>query len=149
MAVGIEPSSGFPDPPTAVVLLRTKNEDEQQWGSLRHSQELLQQLDGGGISPVEVLALDYQRAFACGTLNEPLHGSEGAGKTVHVRDIMKRDPVTVFPETSTVKAIETMRRCKGGCLPVVQGDRLIGMVTEREFMDIAAVLLEKGLRSSL
>ena len=77
------------------------------------------------------------------------HGSEGAGKTVHVRDIMKLDPVTVSPETSTVKAIEIMRRCKIGCLPVVQGDRLIGMVTEREFMDIAAVLLEKGLRSSL
>ncbi len=76
------------------------------------------------------------------------HGSEGAGKTVHVRDIMKRDPVTVFPETSTVKAIETMRRFKVGCLPVVQGAQLIGLVTEREVMDIAADLLEKGLRSS-
>jgi CBS domain-containing protein len=65
------------------------------------------------------------------------HGSEGAGKTVHVRDIMKLDPITVSPETSTVKAIEIMRRGKVGCLPVVQGDRLIGMVTEREFMDIA------------
>lgn len=76
------------------------------------------------------------------------HGSDGSGKTVHVRDIMKSDPVTVSPETSTVKAIEIMRRCKVGCLPVVQEDQLVGMVTEREFMDIAAELLEKGLRSS-
>jgi CBS domain-containing protein len=61
---------------------------------------------------------------------------------------MKADPVTVSPDTSTVKAIEIMRRWKVGCLPVVQEDQLVGMVTEREFMDIAAELLEKGLRSS-
>lgn len=76
------------------------------------------------------------------------HGSDAAGQTVHVRDIMKHEPVTVSPETSTVKAIEIMRSHKIGCLPILQGERLVGMVTEREFMDIAAELLEKGLRSS-
>ena len=40
-----------------------------------------------------------------------------------------------------------MRTHRVGCLPVVQGGRLIGMVTERNFMTIAGQLLEQQLRS--
>lgn len=63
-----------------------------------------------------------------------------------VSAIMKRDPVTVAPETSTVEAIDTMRRNGWSCLPVIKDDQLVGVVTENRLMAIAGQLLEAKLR---
>ncbi len=68
-------------------------------------------------------------------------------KVEPVRRIMKPDPITVTPETLTVDAIALMRREKIGCLPVVQDDRLVGIVTYRDFIEIAGTLLEQQLRA--
>ena len=65
---------------------------------------------------------------------------------VAVRDIMKSDPVTVTPSTSTVEAIRVMRKAKVGCLPVVDGDKLVGMISEGDLLDVSARLLEEYLR---
>jgi CBS domain-containing protein len=59
--------------------------------------------------------------------------------------IMKRDPTTVTPETTTIDALRKMRKLRVGCLPVVEGDRLVGLVTEEDFMDIASKMLEQQL----
>ena len=67
-------------------------------------------------------------------------------KVEPVRRIMKPDPITVTPETLTVEALALMRQEKIGCLPVVQDDRLVGIVTYRDFMEIAGHLLEQQLR---
>lgn len=74
---------------------------------------------------------------------------QGAGqrKMEPVRRIMKPDPITVTPETLTVDAIAIMRREKIGCLPVVQDDRLVGIVTYRDFLQIAGHVLEQQLRA--
>lgn len=64
-----------------------------------------------------------------------------------VRLIMKPHPITVTPETLTVEAIALMRRERIGCLPVVQEDRLVGIVTDRDFMEISGHLLERQLRA--
>ncbi len=68
------------------------------------------------------------------------------GAPVAVADVMKRDLITVSPETSTQEAIELMRGRGIGSLPVVKEGKLIGIVTERDFMDIASELLEEKLR---
>ncbi|GAB4224479.1 MAG: glutamate-cysteine ligase family protein [Acidobacteriota bacterium] len=73
------------------------------------------------------------------------HGGRGDGEPVAVREIMARDPVTVTPETRTLDAIRLMRTAKVGCLPVVKDDRLVGVVIERDFMDIASELLHERL----
>jgi len=65
---------------------------------------------------------------------------------VAVRDIMRPDPVTVTPETLTLDAIETMRRHSVGCVPVVKGTKLVGILTERDLIDVAASLLDEQLR---
>ena len=65
---------------------------------------------------------------------------------IPVSRVMARDLVTVSPETATLDAIEKMRRHRISCLPVVQNDRLIGIVTEHDFMRIAGQLLEEMLR---
>ena len=71
----------------------------------------------------------------------------GRRKVEPVRRIMKPDPITVTPETLTVEAIAIMRREKIGCLPVVQDDRLVGIVTYRDFLQIAGHVLEQQLRA--
>ena len=70
----------------------------------------------------------------------------GDQSTIAVSEVMKKDPVTVAPEANTLEAIALMRRHKIGCLPVVKDGRLVGLVTDHEFMDIAAELLEQKLR---
>ncbi|HVH44881.1 MAG TPA: CBS domain-containing protein [Labilithrix sp.] len=62
---------------------------------------------------------------------------------VTVGEVMKRDLVTVSPDTPTLEAIGLMRRHRIGCLPVVKDGRIVAMVMEEDFMGIAADLLEE------
>ncbi|RMG44632.1 MAG: CBS domain-containing protein [Acidobacteria bacterium] len=74
------------------------------------------------------------------------HGREReSSEAIPVSEIMVRDLVTVGPETGTLEAIRLMREHGIGCLPVVKDGKLIGIVTERDFMDIARELLEQKL----
>ena len=75
------------------------------------------------------------------------HASDSQ-KQVAVHTIMKRDPVTVTPETRTLHAIELMRKHEVGCLPVVKSDRLVGIITERDLINVAAQLFEQHLREA-
>ena len=69
----------------------------------------------------------------------------GEAPPVPVREIMVRDPVSVSPEMSTLDAIELMRERQIGALPVVREDQLVGIVTERDFIEIAGQLLDDSL----
>ena len=68
---------------------------------------------------------------------------------VTVGEVMKRDLVTVSPETPTLHAISLMRRHRIGCLPVVKDGRIVAMVMEEDFMGIAADLLEEKIGAAL
>ena len=61
---------------------------------------------------------------------------------------MKLKLVTVTAETSTLEAIDVMRRNKVGCLPVVDGDRLVGLVTAYDSLALSARLVEEHLKGS-
>jgi CBS domain-containing protein/gamma-glutamylcysteine synthetase len=69
-----------------------------------------------------------------------------SSRPVAVREIMRPDPVTVTPETTTIEALELMRQSKLGCLPVLQDGKLVGLVTESDFIDVSARLLDEWLR---
>ena len=64
------------------------------------------------------------------------------GQAAPVREVMNSNPATVMPETSMIDAIDVLRREKVDCLPVVKDDRLIGIVTEHDFIHIVARLLD-------
>jgi len=49
------------------------------------------------------------------------------------------------PDTPTLEAIGLMKRYRIGCLPVVQDGQLVAIITEEDFMGIAAELLEHKL----
>jgi CBS domain-containing protein len=74
-------------------------------------------------------------------------GSTPPPANVTVSEVMKRDLVSVSPETSTLEAIAIMRRHRIGCLPVVKEGRIVAMVMEEDFMGIAADLLEEKIGS--
>ncbi|MDD1647308.1 MAG: CBS domain-containing protein [Methanomicrobiales archaeon] len=58
-----------------------------------------------------------------------------------VRDVMTRDPVTVTPGTTIREAAALLRERHIGGLPVVEGGRVEGMITES---DIMSLLKTKG-----
>ena len=66
---------------------------------------------------------------------------------VAVREIMKTDLVTVTPGTPTLAALEKMRNRRVGCLPVVEDDRLVGIVSERDFLAVTYNLLREQMGS--
>ncbi|MHC5062709.1 MAG: CBS domain-containing protein [Planctomycetota bacterium] len=68
------------------------------------------------------------------------------GENVSVAKIMKADPVSVPPHTLTLDAIETMRKNKVGCLPIVDKGHLVGIITERDLIGVAAQIFEQHLR---
>ncbi len=55
---------------------------------------------------------------------------------------MTPDPVTVTPNTPLVTAAEIMRDRKFGGLPVVEGDHLVGIITETDLLNYLIRLLE-------
>jgi CBS domain-containing protein len=58
-----------------------------------------------------------------------------------VREIMTANPVTVRPDTSVFEAARLMASEDVGSLPAVDGDRLVGVVTDR---DIALRVVAEG-----
>jgi CBS domain-containing protein len=82
---------------------------------------------------------DLLRLLAAGLLTR-------SEKAVTVKEIMKRDLVTVTPETPTIEALGTMRRCKVGCLPVIENERLVGVVTAYDFLSLSAEIIEQQLQ---
>ncbi|MFQ5653657.1 MAG: glutamate-cysteine ligase family protein [Planctomycetota bacterium] len=69
----------------------------------------------------------------------------GRNEPISVSEVMEKNLVTVTPETPSLEAIELMRRHGIGCLPVIKDDRLVGLVTEHDFVDAARQLLEEFL----
>jgi CBS domain-containing protein/gamma-glutamylcysteine synthetase len=77
-------------------------------------------------------------------LLELLVSSKPENETV-IRDVMKTNPITVEPETSSLEALLIMRERNIGCLPVVKSGKLVGMITAHDFLDVSTRLLEERL----
>lgn len=60
-----------------------------------------------------------------------------------VKDIMIEKPITVKPDTTIMEAMYLMRDNKIGCLPVVKGKDLVGIITEMDFLRITSRLMER------
>jgi CBS domain-containing protein/gamma-glutamyl:cysteine ligase YbdK (ATP-grasp superfamily) len=76
--------------------------------------------------------------------NEPLE-CDSVPAVFTVRQIMVTNPITASPSTSTLEAIEIMRTNRIGCLPVVDGDHLVGIVTSFDFLEASAKLFQQHL----
>jgi len=76
----------------------------------------------------------------------PLAWSIGQGKVAYekllsasrIKDVMHTDVTTIEATAPLQEAAALMREQKIGCLPVVDGDRLVGLVTEGDFVNLVA-----------
>ncbi len=55
-----------------------------------------------------------------------------------IKGIMSDPPITVTADTGISEAARLMVEKKVGCLPVVDGKRLIGLVTDTDFLKVLA-----------
>ena len=60
--------------------------------------------------------------------------------SLRVKDAMTSDPVTTSPDATLREAARLMVDRKLGCLPVLAGDRLVGILTESDFARVFAGL---------
>ncbi|MEQ9264245.1 MAG: CBS domain-containing protein [Balneolaceae bacterium] len=58
-----------------------------------------------------------------------------------ISDFMIPNPITIHPEASIMEAMNIMQTQKIGCLPVVKNSRLVGIITEDNYMNITRRLL--------
>ena len=58
-----------------------------------------------------------------------------------VDDLMIKDPISISPNATIIEAMNLMRESGIGCLPVVNNGKLVGVVTEGNFINITGSLL--------
>ena len=61
---------------------------------------------------------------------------------IPIREIMQTDVVTVSAELSLKEAARLLLEEKYGCLPVVRGEKLCGIITEADFLRLTIDLME-------
>ena len=70
---------------------------------------------------------------------------EGQLMSDRIGDLTMGPPLVVDGETSVHEAVETMRRFRHGCALAQEGDRLVGIFTER---DLLTRVIRRGLEPS-
>ena len=110
-------------------------DDVMQLGRIRH----LPVLDDDG---EQVVGIVSQRDLFRGALAQALgYGQHARRKildTLLVKDVMTTDVLTTTPETSLAEAARVLMERKIGSLPVVKDKRLVGIITEGDFVALVA-----------
>jgi CBS domain-containing protein len=72
---------------------------------------------------------------ALGSLSDlPLSQERDLLQRRRIREVMVTEVETVEPEASLAEAAQTLFENKIGCLPVVEGNHLVGILTESDFV---------------
>ena len=91
-------------------------------------------LDGDG----ELCGIISQRDLFRGILLRSLgYGSRAEQKmldTLSIKDAMHDEVISTSPKTQLADAARLMLAEKVGCLPVVDGNRLVGLISEADFV---------------
>lgn len=86
----------------------------------------------------ELVGIVSDRDLLRGALGEeaslPLSVRRQMLEQVKIADIMNTEPETVDPEQPAKDAGEAMMEFKVSCMPVVDGGRLVGIITEADFV---------------
>jgi CBS domain-containing protein len=80
-----------------------------------------------------------------GLLRMMINSAASNAKLTTVQEVMVQDPITVSPSTSSLEAMDIVRQNRLGCLPVVEGDQLVGIITSYDFLEATAKLFQQHL----
>ncbi len=103
--------------------------DIMRLGRIRH----LPVVDGTKLAGI-ISERDLFRSSLAQALGYGGQASRDLMKTLRIKDIMVKEVATISPETELCQAVKLMMEKKIGCLPVVEGDRLVGLITETDIM---------------
>lgn len=70
------------------------------------------------------------------------HESLELNQAISVSEIMRTNIRTVSPDTTVLEAARTMHAKKYGCLPVVDGEKLVGIITDADFLVLVIRAME-------
>ena len=68
-------------------------------------------------------------------------------RQIAIKEVMKRNVLTVEPDMELCEVIPVLLENKYGCLPVVDDKKLVGIITEADFLKLTLSLLQKEGRS--
>ena len=105
-------------------------DDVMRLGRIRH---LIVVHDDGALAGV----LSQRDLFLGGLLRALGYGSHAKAQalaTVVVKEAMVNDPYTTTPQTPLAEAARTMLKHKIGCLPVLDKKKIVGIITESDFV---------------
>jgi len=112
----------------------TLADDIMRLGRIRH----LPVLDENG----QLAGIVTQRDLFRGALAKALGYGERAQRqlmdTLVVKEVMTSDVITTTPDTQLAEAARVLIERKIGCLPVVEAGRLVRIITEEDFVALAA-----------
>lgn len=77
---------------------------------------------------------DFFRSALAAALGYGERGYQGVVKTLPVKELMTDSVVSVAPDAPVAEAARLMAEKKIGCLPVVDGDLLVGIVTQSDLL---------------
>ena len=103
--------------------------DIMRLGRIRH----LPVVDGGRLAGI-ISERDLFRSSLAQALGYGGQASRDLMKTLRIKDIMVKGVTTISPDAKLCEAVRLMMDKKIGCLPVVEGDRLVGLITETDIM---------------
>ena len=103
--------------------------DIMRLGRIRH----LPVVDGGRLAGI-ISERDLFRSSLAHALGYGGQASRDLMKTLRIKDIMVPGVVTTSPEADLCQAVKIMMDKKIGCLPVVEDDRLVGLITETDIL---------------
>ena len=94
--------------------------------------------DDGEILVGIVTQRDLFRDALAQALGYGKHAQRKILDTLSVKDVMATEVVTTSPDTSLIEAARLLSERKIGCLPVVDNGRLVGILTEGDFVALVA-----------
>jgi acetoin utilization protein AcuB len=113
----------------------TLADDIMRLGRVRH----LPVLDDDGQALVGIVSQrDLFRDALAHALGYGRHAQRKMLDTLSVKDVMNTDVATTGPDASIVEAARILTERKIGCLPVVDKGRLVGILTEGDFVALIA-----------
>lgn len=62
--------------------------------------------------------------------------------SIPIHEIMRRDVTTISPNVDLREAAELLLQHKYGCLPVVKDEKLVGILTEADFLKLTISLMD-------
>lgn len=106
-------------------------DDLMRLGRIRHTPVL----DEGTGEVVGVLSQrDLFRGALARALGYGQHAQQKVLGMLLVKDVMTTDPATIEPDAPLAEAARLMLERKYGCLPVVEAGKLVGILTESDFV---------------